>query len=66
MDDWGIFEGFRVLLVKSCDQVDAPQFLFRTEGAYLCQAQPAKHKLFGSNGAIFFLFDLLMVVLLNC
>ena len=24
------------------------------EGAELCQAQPAKHKLFGSNGAIFF------------
>ena len=25
----------------------------KQEGAELCQAQPAKHKLFGSNGAIF-------------
>ena len=36
------------------------------EGAELCQAQPAKHKLFGFNGAIFFWFGLLMVILLNC
>ena len=34
------------------------------EGAELCQAQPAKHKLFGSNVA-FFWFDLLMAELLN-
>ena len=26
--------------------------LKKQEGAELCQAQPAKHKLFGSNGAI--------------
>ena len=26
----------------------------KQEGAELCQAQPAKHKLFGSNGAFFF------------
>ena len=26
----------------------------KQEGAELCQAQPTKHKLFGSNGAIFF------------
>ena len=25
----------------------------KQEGAELCQAQPAKHKVFGSNGAIF-------------
>ena len=36
------------------------------EGAELCQAQPVKHKVFGSNGAIFFWFDLLMVEVLNC
>ena len=42
------------------------QQLVKQEGAELCQAQPAKHKLFGSNGAIFFWFELLMVVLLNC
>ena len=28
--------------------------LQKQEGAELCQAQPAKHKVFGSNGAIFF------------
>ena len=38
----------------------------KQEGAELCQAQPAKHKLFGSNGAIFFLFELLIIGLLNC
>ena len=35
------------------------------EGAELCQAQPAKHKLFGSNGA-FFWFEVLTVEMLNC
>ena len=39
---------------------------YKQEGAELCQAQPANHKLFGSSGAIFFLFELLMVVLSNC
>ena len=39
--------------------------VLKQEGAELCQAQPAKHKLFGFYGAIF-LFELLMVVLLNC
>ena len=43
-----------------------PKIKSKQEGAELCQAQPAKHKLFGSNGAIFFWFGLLMVVLLNC
>ena len=48
----------------------------KQEGAELCQAQPAKHKLFGSNGAIFLvwivdgwsveLMDCLIVELLNC
>ena len=42
---------------KSCE--------LQQEGAELCQAQPAKHKLFGFNVAIFW-FGLLMVVLLNC
>ena len=43
------------------------KFKGKQEGAELCQAQPAKHKLFESNGAIFFFwFELLMVVLLNC
>ena len=40
----------------------------KQEGAELCQAQPAEHKLFGSNGAIFW-FELLIVgyvELLNC
>ena len=46
----------------------APLTLIRIkqEGAELCQAQPAKHKVFGSNGAILFWFELLMVELLNC
>ena len=40
----------------------------KQEGAELCQAQPAKHKLFGSNGAIFFVLivDGCIVELLNC
>ena len=37
----------------------------KQEGVELCQAQPAKHKLFGFNGAIFW-FELLLVVLMNC
>ena len=37
----------------------------KQEGAELCQAQSAKHKLFGSNGA-FFWFKSLKVELLNC
>ena len=38
----------------------------KQEEAELCQAQPAKHKFFGSNGAIFCWFELLMADLLNC
>ena len=30
-----------------------PETIHEQEVAELCQAQPAKHKLFGSNGAIF-------------
>ena len=37
----------------------------KQEGAELCQDQPAKHNVFGSNGAIFW-FELLIVLLLNC
>ena len=37
--------------------------LTKQEGAELCRAQPAKHKLFGSTGAISFGFELLMVEL---
>ena len=41
---------------------------FEQEGAELCQAQPAKHKVFGSNGAIFLVWivDGWIVELLNC
>ena len=41
---------------------------WKQEGAELCQAQPAKHKLFGSNGAIFLVWivDGWNVELLNC
>ena len=45
--------------------LDVPEEKQNQEGAELCQAQPAKHKLFGFNAAISF-FELLMVVLLNC
>ena len=40
----------------------------KQDGAELCQAQPAKHKLFGSNGAIFLVWivDGCIVELLNC
>ena len=36
----------------------------KQEVAELCQAQPAEYKLFGPNGAIFWLFRI--VELLNC
>ena len=40
----------------------------KQEGAELCQAQPAKHKGFGSNGAIFLVWivDGWIVELLIC
>ena len=45
--------------------------MHKQEGAELCQAQPAKHKLFGSNEAIFFglncwWLNCWIVGLLNC
>ena len=40
----------------------------RQEGAELCKAQPAKHNVFGSNGAIFLVWivDGWIVELLKC
>ena len=43
--------------------------IMKQEVAELCQAQPVKHKLFGSNGAIFWgvwIVDGCIVELLNC
>ena len=52
----------------SLDTVDKPKRVLKQEGAELCQAQPAKHKLFASNGAfiLVWIVDGRSVELLNC
>ena len=39
------------------DRVNQVEEFSKQEGAELCQAQPAKHKVFGSNRAIFFVLN---------
>ena len=44
----------RIILSNLNDEIEKMRGKYtKQEGAELCQAQPAKHKLFGSNGAIF-------------